>query len=189
MVQFPAAANIAARVCVSGLWCNLSFPGWARIAAPPSSGPASCGTHRPLYVSPQCRARNSAGLGTHAARPTAKHGVVTVFADCLHLIYIFSVFPPRASQSVPSQGGWRSINTWHKQGQNSVSISWDGQGCTQKYEVELRQRNDGLALPWGREARPISEEQREVRRSRSSTEIDLSARSIAKSCVIPEKYT
>jgi hypothetical protein len=35
-----------------------------------------------------------------------------------------------------------------KQGRNSVSISRDGQGCTQKYEVELRQRKRGQVRPW-----------------------------------------
>jgi hypothetical protein len=56
-----------------------------------------------------------------------------------------------------------------------VSISWKGQGCTQKYEVELRKRGIGEALPWRMEARPMSEEEPRVRHSGSSMEMQLSA--------------
>jgi hypothetical protein len=75
--------------------------------------------------------------GGGPARLTTKHGFVADVADFWCLISLFSLFPTPVGKFGFSQGGYSFIYTWPKHGQNRVSISWDGQGCSRKYEVEL----------------------------------------------------
>jgi hypothetical protein len=79
---------------------------------------------------------------------TTKQGFVADVADFWHLISIFSLFPTPVGKFGFSQGGYAFINTWPKHGQNRVSISRDRQGCTQKYEVELRSASAARRSLW-----------------------------------------